>query len=109
MSKYMREIMDKLVYIKKNFIINKVSNGYIVINTNKQFEDGHTHLKSYKASKTAIDLVINRKIPKSTNFYYLESLIRISEDKNYIKKLRELIEVRKSKGKKDKYVIKNGK
>ncbi|MGL5718006.1 MAG: hypothetical protein ACRCX2_33695 [Paraclostridium sp.] len=98
--------MDKLVYIKKNFLIDKVSNGYIVININKDFKCGHTHLKSFKASKTAIDLVLNRKIPRSTNFYYLESLIRLSDDEIYIKKLNELIETRKRKGKKLDYVIK---
>lgn len=98
--------MDKLVYIKKNFLINKVSNGYIVININKEFKAGHTHLKSFKASKTAIDLVLNKKIPKSTNFYYLESLIRLSDDEAYIEKIDQLIQTRKSKGRKLDYVIK---
>ena len=101
--------MDKLAYIKKNFIIIKVKNGYIVHNTEKIFEDGHTHLKSFKASKTAIDLVLNGKIPRSTNFYYLESLIRLSKDTKYINKIKELIEVRWQKGKKSSYVIKNRK
>ena len=101
--------MDKLAYIKKNFIIIKVQNGYIVHNTEKNFEDGHTHLKSFKASKTAIDLVLNGKIPRSTNFYYLESLIRLSKDTKYINKIKELIEVRWQKGKKSSYVIKNRK
>lgn len=101
--------MDKLVYIKKHFTIIEVSNGFIVVNTSKVFKEGHTHLKSFNASKTAIDLVLNRKIPKSTNFYYLESLIRLSDDVKYIQKLNELINVRKHKGKKAQYVIKNGK
>ena len=86
MSKIKVIKMDKLVYIKKHFIITKVQNGYIVYNTDKEFEKGHTHLKSFKASKTAIDLVLNSKIPRSTNFYYLESLIRLSSDKKYIEK-----------------------
>lgn len=101
--------MDRLVYIKKNFLINKVSNGYIVININKDFKEGHTHLKSFKASKTAIDLVLNRKIPRSTNFYYLESLVRLSDDEAYIEKIYQLIQTRKNKGRKLDYVIKKGK
>ena len=109
MSKIKVIKMDKLVYIKKHFIITKVQNGYIVYNTDKEFEKGHTHLKSFKASKTAIDLVLNSKIPRSTNFYYLESLIRLSSDKKYIEKINELIEVRKQKGKKSPYVIKKSK
>lgn len=101
--------MDRLVYIKKNFLINKVQNGYIVININKDFKCGHTHLKSFKASKTAIDLVLNRKVPRSTNFYYLESLIRLSDNEAYAEKLEQLIQTRKNKGKKLDYVIKKGK
>lgn len=98
-----------LVYIKNNFIITKVENGYIVINTSKEFKKGHTHLKSFKASKTAIDLVLNKKIPKSTNFYYLESLIRLSDNEAYIEKINSLMQVRKQKGRKSVYVIKKGK
>ena len=50
-----------------------------------------------------MDLVINKKIPKSTDGYYLSSLIRISDDDNYINKINALIEAREQKGKKEKY------
>ena len=56
-----------------------------------------------EAAKTAIDLVIRKKIPKSTHGYYLTSLIRLSEDDCYINKIKELMESRAQKGKKDKY------
>ena len=47
--------------------------------------------------------VINKKIPKSTDGYYLSSLIRISDDDNYINKINALIKSRDQKGKKEKY------
>lgn len=96
--------MYSKIYEKKEFIIFQVKEGYIAYNTKKVFQEGHTHLKNFEAAKTAIDLVINKKIPKSTAGYYLTSLIRLSEDELYIEKINELIKTRESKGKKDKYI-----
>lgn len=95
--------MYNKVYEKKEFIVFQVKEGYIAYNTKKSFQEGHTHLKHFEAAKTAIDLVINKKIPKSTDGYYLTSLIRLSEDQDYIIKIKELIESREQKGKKEKY------
>jgi len=95
--------MYNKIYERKEFMIFKVKNGYIVYNAKKSFQDGHTHLKHFEAAKTAIDLVIRKKIPRSTHSYYLTSLIRISEDDLYINKIKELINSREQKGKKDKY------
>lgn len=95
--------MYNKVYERKEFMIFQVKEGYIVYNTKKSFQEGHTHLKHFEAAKTAIDLVINKKVPKSTDGYYLSSLIRISDDDMYINKINELIKSREQKGKKDKY------
>lgn len=95
--------MFSKVYEKKEFMIFPIKKGYVVYNSKKDFSDGHTHLKNFNSAKSAIDLVVNKKIPKSTNFYYLTSLIRIAQDKDYIDKIQELIETRKSKGKKKNY------
>ena len=67
--------MYNKVYEKKEFIIFQVKNGYIAYNTKKSFKDGHTHLRCFESAKTAIDLVIRRKVPRSTDLYYLTSLI----------------------------------
>lgn len=91
------------IFEKKEFIIFKVKEGYIAYNTKKDFEEGHTHLKHFNAAKKAIELVISKKIPRSTNVYYLTSLVRLTNDKTYEKKISELIETRKNKGKKDNY------
>ena len=95
--------MYNKIYERKEFIIFQVKEGYIVYNTRKSFQEGHTHLKHFEAAKTAVDLVINKKVPKSTDGYYLSSLIRISDDDKYISKINELIEARDQKGKKEKY------
>ena len=84
--------MYNKVYEKKEFIIFQVKNGYIAYNTKKVFKDGHTHLRCFKSAKTAIDLVIRKKVPRSTDSYYLTSLIRLSEDTVYISKINELMQ-----------------
>ncbi len=58
--------MNDKVYEKNEFIVFKVRNGFIVYNTRKKFEDGHTHLKYFNGAKTAIDLVLNKKLPINT-------------------------------------------
>lgn len=95
--------MYNKIYERRGYIIFRVKKGYIAYNTKKCFQDGHTHLREFDAAKTAIDLVIKGKIPKSTDTYYLISLIRLSEDNNYIEKIYELINTRRNKGKKQKY------
>ena len=95
--------MYNKIYERKEFMIFRVKEGYIVYNAKKSFQEGHTHLKHFEAAKTAIDLVIRKKIPRSTQGYYLTSLIRLSDDDSYITKIKELIETRAQKGKKDKY------
>ena len=43
------------IYERKEYIILRVKRGYIVYNTRKNFENGHTHLQSFEMSKTIID------------------------------------------------------
>ena len=49
------------VYERKEYIVLKVNNGYIVYNTHKEFAEGHTHLKSFSMAKTLIDNCIKKK------------------------------------------------
>lgn len=82
--------MSDVVYRRKEFLVIRKYTGYIIINTKKTFKKGHTHIKNYNMAKTIIDLVKNKKIPKSKNKYIIDSLIRLSNDKEYIKKLEEI-------------------
>ena len=95
--------MYNKVYERKEFIIFQVKNGYIAYNTKKAFKDGHTHMKCFKSAKTVIDLVIRKKVPRSTDSYYLTSLIRLSEDLSYITKIEELMRYKKAKIKRKNY------
>lgn len=89
----------QIVYKKNEFIIFSVSNEFIVYNTKKEWKDGHTHLKNFKSSKNAIFFVIYNKIPRDHSFYYLTSLMRISNNEEYINKIDSLLQVKKNKDK----------
>lgn len=91
------------IYERKEFIILRVKKGYVVYNTKKEFENGHTHLQSFEMSKTIIDNSIRKKRPKTNNIYLIESHIRITNDSKYKKVLEELIEAKKDKTKDNKY------
>lgn len=94
------------IYSKNEYVVIRSKNGYVVINSKKQFDNGHTHFKNLDASKKLINLAIHKKIPKSNSNYFLDSLIRISNDEKYIEKIKELKSVREQKGTKLKYVVK---
>lgn len=91
--------MPNQVYSKDGYVIFKVRHGFIVHNTEKDFEDGHTHLKNFKASKGAISYVRQKKIPTRSSIYYLTSLERLSTDHQYKDRIRQLIEARKKRDK----------
>lgn len=82
--------MSDVIYRNREFIILKKKKGFIIVNTNKDFKKGHTHIKNYNMAKTIIDLVKHNKVPKTKNKYILNSLIRISNDNKYIEKLEEI-------------------
>lgn len=56
-------------------------------------------MKNLNPSYRLIDNVLSNKIPTRCGCYYLESHIRLSYDKNYIRKIREYIEVKQNKSK----------
>lgn len=76
------------IYKKNKYIVVQVNNGFLIINIDKVFKKGHTHVKSLDICKLLISLAINKKLPKNIDF--VDNLIRISVDKNYIKELIEL-------------------
>lgn len=91
------------IYQKKEYIILKVKRGYIVYNTKKEFDCGHTHLHSFEMSKTIIDNSINKKRPKTTNLYLLQSHIRVTNDSKYKRLLEEILKAKVNRSKDNKY------
>lgn len=77
-----------VIYKKKNFKIYDAGNGFIVHNSNLDFGDHYTHINNFDTCKYIIDLSIHKSIPKHLSDYLLESLIRLSNDKKYINKIK---------------------
>lgn len=81
-----------VIYRRKNYNIYKIGrNNFIVHNTRKKFEKGHTHINNYNAAKTIIFMSINNIVPRNLSKYLIESIIRISTNEQYIEKLKVLL------------------
>lgn len=89
------------VYEKDSYIIIKVYSrnkiGFIVYNTEKNWEDGHSHINSFEMARTIISNVIHHKKPKTNNIYLMRSHMRISNNKDYIRYIDELINTKRNK------------
>lgn len=83
--------MGNQVYSCNGYIIIRVSKGYIVLNKRKRFSEGHTHLRSFNTAKYIIHLACHSRMPNDLPIYLLISLLRISDDDIYRKKLEALI------------------
>ena len=65
--------------------------------------DKHTHVKSKHLAETIISNVCSEKIPLHSHSRTLVSMKRLSDSKQYIKKIDELLMVREQKGRKQTY------
>ena len=77
------------LYKKQHFIIIPVEKDFLIININKPFKSGHTHMWTFSIAKTAIDLILKKKLPRSRKL--AKRMIRVADDKKYIEKLSEFI------------------
>lgn len=85
------------IYSKENFVIIRADAEFIVINKDKQFKDGHTHIRNFKTAKYLIDMVIHKRIPYHLPMYLLVSLRRLSADDIYTQKLQRLIAIKENR------------
>lgn len=88
----------------RNINIYSDSDGhYIVHNTSKEFEVGHTHISNYKTAKYVAYLVAYNKIPKRGHLsdYLYESIYRLSKNREYIKRLRIMQSMERDKRQKN--------
>ena len=79
------------IFQRKEYSIYKVSDGYVIHNTNKEFRKGHTHVRSFMKAKSIVDLAVRNKLPNTPRKWEIESLIRVSNDNTYKNKLRDLL------------------
>ena len=82
--------MSLQIYHDFNFKIYKFGNEYILHNIHKEFSQGHTHVQKYDICMVMIKLIKRKQLPKSRSKYFIESLIRVSDDRKYIRKILNL-------------------
>lgn len=83
--------MSVEIYHDMNFKIYKAGTGYILHNIHKDFQNGHTHVQKYDTCMVMIKLLEKKLLPKSKSKYFIESLIRVSNDRKYIRKVTQLM------------------
>lgn len=83
--------MSVQIYHDCNFKIYKSANGYILHNIHKEFSEGHTHVQKYDTCMVIIKLLERKQLPRSKSKYFIESLIRVSNDHKYIRKILRLM------------------
>jgi hypothetical protein len=87
------DFMVKALKIKHmNIYTDFKDNAYVIHNTRHDFNDAHTHIKNLSTAKYIAHLAVYKKLPKKGHLseYLIISLIRISDDNNYIRQLNEL-------------------
>lgn len=84
--------MIRVSKMKHFNIYSNMENEYIVHNTRKDFEIGHTHINNYNTAKYVAYMALYKKMPKNNHLslYLIDSVIRISDDKVYINKMNAL-------------------
>lgn len=81
---------NKYIYRYDQFVIKKTKeDGYVVINLNASY-DCHSHVKSIQAGKALCKLAAKRKVPRNRDLYFIESLIRLSNNRKFLIELKQL-------------------
>ena len=84
----------KKVFAKKYMVVfeREEHDEFIVCNTRKEWEDGHTHTHTYKQALYMVDCILNNKIPKKVNKYFLVSLQRLATSKKYREQIQRRLD-----------------
>lgn len=84
--------MNDYVYRYEQFVVRKTTDGgFVVVNTKSGYEC-HSHVKSIQAGKALCKLAAKHKLPKNNDLYFIESLIRLTNNKKYLCELNRLKE-----------------
>ena len=87
---------------RKDFKVEKCDDCLRITRINVE-GDLHTHVHSRKLAETIINNVCSEKIPLHSHSRTLVSMKRLSDSKQYIEKIDELLMVREQKGRKQTY------
>lgn len=83
--------MRNIVYSRYGFNIYQFPDGYIVHNTAKEFDVGHTHIINFNTATYLVRLCHTKRLPNDTPRYLIISLIRLSNDDIYTNKAQSLL------------------
>jgi len=89
--------MSICIYTYKNYKILKINNNsFIIININKEFKNGHTHVNNYYIAKSIIYACIHGYLPKKcshllNNKRILKSIIRVCSNK-YLNRFENVLQ-----------------
>ena len=84
--------INDVVYRYKTFKVIKKYNHFLIVNTRKPFDEGHTHVEGTLDTCIAIiKTVYNEQMPESRNIHFLQSLIRLSSNRKYRLRIDKLI------------------
>ncbi len=90
---------DNRIYRKGDYVILAVGHEYIVVNREKIFKEGHTHVQSFSQAQYLIRMASAKKVPNHLSAYLLVSLIRISDDESYKAQIQSLLDEKNDKKK----------
>ena len=93
---------DNCIFRKGRFIILRVGHEYIVVNQDKVFKKGHTHVRSFDQAEYLVNMSIHKRVPNHLSPYMLTSLVRLTNDDEYADKIAALLAAKKER--KQKYV-----
>lgn len=82
---------DNVICRRHEFIIFRNHDGFVVYNTKKTFRNGHTHLHKFNSCISAIKCTERKQIPKNKSKHFLNSILRINNDKEYELKIKDLL------------------
>ena len=76
--------MNNYVYRYEQFVVKKTTDGgFVVVNTKSSYEH-HSHVKTIQAGKALCKLAAKHKLPKNNDLYFIESLIRLTNNKKEV-------------------------
>lgn len=81
--------MNNYIYRYEQFVLKKTLDGFVVVNINSKYEC-HSHVKSIETGKALCKLAAKHKLPKKQDLYFIESLMRLSNNKKYLAELKQL-------------------
>ncbi|HEY5586610.1 MAG TPA: hypothetical protein VIK78_19240 [Ruminiclostridium sp.] len=84
--------MSTQIFQDPEFKVYKAGDGFVVHNIKKPFQEGHTHVAKYCTCMVMIKLVEKKLIPKSKSKFFIESLVRISNDRKYSRIITRLMD-----------------